>query len=102
MAEMLPVEVNVFDVLAYNGKSMINQPFRKRRRIIEKIVFNVKRKIRPAEAIITDKERKMEDFFENAKAKGNEGLMIKNLNAPYKPGARVGYMLKFKKEAEKH
>lgn len=100
MSELLPVEVNVFDVIAYNGKSMLSQPFSKRRRLLEKIVRDVKRKIRPAEAIVTGKEREIEDFFDQAKAKGNEGLMIKNLDAPYKPGARVGHMLKFKKEAE--
>ena len=99
-SELFPVEVNVFDVLAYNGKSMLSEPFSSRRRLIEKIVPDLKRKIRPAEAIVTDKESEIENFFDQAKAKGNEGLMIKNLKAPYKPGARVGYMLKFKKEAE--
>ena len=100
MAAELPVEVNVFDVLAYNGKNMINEPFRQRRDLIEKIIHTAKRKIRPAQAIITDKEDRIESFFEQAKAAGNEGLMIKNLEAPYKPGARVGHMLKFKKVTE--
>ncbi|MAG15789.1 DNA ligase [Candidatus Woesearchaeota archaeon] len=100
IAKELPVEVNVFDILAYNGKNLLNEPFKKRREIIEKIVDDVKRKIRPAEAIVTDKEEKIEEFFKKAREAGNEGLMIKNLEAPYKPGARVGYMLKFKKVAE--
>ena len=100
MAGLFPVEVNVFDVLAYDQKSLINEPFSKRRMLLEKVVRNVKRKIRPAEAIVTDKEQEIEAFFDQAKAKGNEGLMIKGLNAPYKPGARVGHMLKFKKTAE--
>ena len=99
-AEQLPVEVNVFDVLAYNGKNLINEPFRKRREIVERIVDNVRRKIRPSQAIVTDKEEKIEDFFRESREKGNEGLMIKNLEAPYKPGARVGHMLKFKGVAE--
>lgn len=99
-AEELPVEVNVFDVLAYNGKNLINEPFKKRRELLHKIIQSAKRKIRPAESIVTDKEEEIEKFFEEARAAGNEGLMVKNLDAPYKPGARVGHMLKFKKTAE--
>ena len=34
----LPVEVNVFDVLYYNGKNFINEEFKKRRQILEKII----------------------------------------------------------------
>ncbi len=100
MAEEFPVEVNVFDVLAYNGENLIKEPFRKRRALVEKIVDNVKRKIRPTEAIITDKEAEIEEFFTKSREAGNEGLMIKSLDAPYKPGARVGNMLKYKKVME--
>ncbi len=100
MAEDFPVEVNVFDLLACNGENMIKEPFRKRRALVEKIVDNAKRKIRPTEAIITDKEEEIEKFFTKAREAGNEGLMIKSLDAPYKPGARVGHMLKYKKVME--
>ena len=40
--------------------------------------------------------KKEEKFFKDAFEAGNEGLMFKALNAPYKPGARVGHMVKFK------
>ncbi len=100
MAEEFPVEVNVFDVLACNGENMIKEPFRKRRALVERIVDNMKRKIRPTEAIIADNEEEIEKFFAKSKEAGNEGLMIKSLDAPYKPGARVGYMLKYKKVME--
>lgn len=100
MAEEFPVEVNVFDILACNGENMIKEQFRKRRALVEKIVDNVKRKIRPTEAIVSDKEDEIEKFFTKSKESGNEGLMIKSLDAPYKPGARVGHMLKYKKVME--
>ena len=35
-------------------------------------------------------------FYEEALSENQEGLMGKNLNAPYKPGARVGYAVKIK------
>ncbi|MEK6891924.1 MAG: DNA ligase, partial [Nanoarchaeota archaeon] len=45
--------------------------------------------------IVSD-EKVVEQFFKDAFNAGNEGLMFKALNAPYKPGARVGHMVKFK------
>ncbi|MBI2581389.1 ATP-dependent DNA ligase [Candidatus Woesearchaeota archaeon] len=98
--EELPVEVNVFDILCYEGKNVVGQPFRKRREIIERMVKDAERKIVVSKAIITDKEAEVEKFFKEAKAAGTEGLMLKKLDAPYQPGARVGYMLKFKKVME--
>ena len=92
--------MNVFDVLCYEGKNIVSQPFRKRRELIERIVSNKERKIVVSKAIITDKEAEIEKFFKKAKADGTEGLMLKKLDAPYQPGARVGYMLKFKKVME--
>jgi DNA ligase 1 len=92
----LPVEINVFDVLFYNQSSLINEPFSKRRKILEKIVKPIKFKIRPATQIITDSEKKAQQFYEKALSIGEEGIMIKKLDAPYKPGRRVGYIVKLK------
>jgi len=92
----LPVEINVFDILYYNGKSMIDEPFKKRTEIIRKIIKNKKYHIQTAYQLITDNEEKAKKFYEQALKDGQEGVMIKNLNSAYKPGARVGYMLKLK------
>ncbi|MBI2134244.1 ATP-dependent DNA ligase [Candidatus Woesearchaeota archaeon] len=100
MATQFPVEVNVFDVIWHNGKNMISEPFRNRRKLIERIVEDRERKIRPSKKIVTDNDKEIEEFFREAKEMGNEGLMFKNLDAPYKPGARVGHMLKYKKTME--
>ncbi len=100
MSEEMPVEVNVFDILSYNGKTLISETFKERRAIVEKIVDTVNKKIRPTQAMITDSEEEIEEFFSKSRELGNEGLMLKALDAPYKPGARVGYMLKYKKVGE--
>ncbi|MBI2449176.1 ATP-dependent DNA ligase [Candidatus Pacearchaeota archaeon] len=96
LSKELPVEVNVFDILYYNGKSMIKEPFKKRRELLEKIVRKERFKIKLSESLITDDAKKAEEFYKKAIEEGEEGLMIKKLDAPYKPGARVGYMLKLK------
>ncbi len=98
LSEELPVEVNVFDVLYYNGKSLIQEAFEKRRKLLEKIVREEKWKIKLSEILVTDKEEEAEDFYARALEEGEEGLMVKKLDAPYKPGARVGNMLKLKPE----
>lgn len=92
----LPVEVNVFDILYYNGKSLLDEPFEKRTELLRKITHNKKYHIRVAEQLITSNEKAAEKFYHQALKDNQEGVMIKNLTAPYKPGARVGYMLKLK------
>lgn len=96
LVHKLPVEINVFDVLYYNGKSTINEPFAERRKIVEKIVNEKKLVIRPAIQIITDSEEEAMKFYHEALKVGEEGIMIKKLDAPYKQGRRVGYMTKLK------
>ena len=92
----LPIEINVFDILFYNGKSLIKEPFKERRKILEKIIKKEPLKIRPSEALITDDLKMAKSFYKKALDNGEEGIMMKNLDAPYKPGARVGFGVKIK------
>jgi len=92
----LPVEVNVFDVLYYNEKSQIDVPFKKRRELIEKIVINHPYKLIASKHKITSSKKEVEEFYKKALKNKQEGIMMKNLEAEYKPGRRVGHMLKLK------
>ncbi len=92
----LPVEVNVFDVLFYEGKSMLEEPFSKRTEFIKKIISNHPFKIIYSKQIITSDEEKAQEFYEEALKNNQEGVMMKNLDAVYNPGSRVGHMLKVK------
>lgn len=94
----LPVEINVFDILYYNGKSLLNEPFEKRTKIIKQIIKNHPYKIIYAKQIITNDEKKAAAFYKAALKDNQEGIMMKNLKAEYKPGRRVGHMLKIKPE----
>lgn len=100
LAQELPVEINVFDILCHEGRNLTSEPFQKRRELMERIVKGVDRKLKLSTALVSSDEAKIERFFKKAKADGTEGLMIKKLDAPYQPGARVGYMLKYKKVME--
>jgi DNA ligase-1 len=96
LSKEVPVELNIFDVLYYDGKSLINEHYEKRRKIIEKIIKEKRSSIRIAEQIVTDNEVDAEKFYKKSLDAGNEGIMLKTLTAPYKPGSRVGYMVKLK------
>ncbi len=94
----LPVEVNVFDVLYYNGKSLLNEPFKKRAKLVREIVENHPYKIISSKQIITDDEKKASEFYKQALKDKQEGVMMKNLDSDYSPGRRVGNMVKMKPE----
>lgn len=96
LQEKLPVEINIFDVLYLNGESVMEKPFIERRKIVEKIVKEKKLLIRPAQQLITDSPDEAREFYDSALKEGEEGVMIKKIDAPYKQGRYVGYMVKLK------
>ena len=95
MVEKIPVEINLFDLVYLNGKSEIDEKFVNRRRSLEKIVHETDR-FRIAKQMITEDVKEATQFYKYALSLGHEGIMVKNLDAPYKPGSRVGYMYKIK------
>mgnify|MGYP001403215276 CR=1 FL=1 len=98
LQKKLPIEIQVFDIIYYNGKSQLKEPFKKRTTLIKKIVKNHPKKIVYAKQIITNNEKKAEEFYKKSLEDNQEGIMMKNLDAVYQPGSRVGHMLKIKPE----
>ena len=100
MSRKFPVELNVFDIISYNNENCLNVPFEKRRKLLEKIISPLKGRIVVSRGLVTDSEKEAERFYKSSLSDGNEGLMIKKLDAPYQPGARVGFMVKLKPTME--
>ncbi len=96
IAEKFPVEINVFDVLFCEGKSLLKTPFIERRNMLKKHIKEVPHELKLAEQIITDDESVAEKFYKSSLDAGNEGIMVKNLQGIYKPGSRVGFGVKVK------
>lgn len=94
----LPIEVNVFDILYYNGKSLLDEPFKKRTELVKKIISEHPYKIIHSKQIITDDEKKADEFYRQALKDNQEGIMMKNLDSNYSPGRKVGNMVKMKPE----
>jgi DNA ligase-1 len=51
-----------------------------------------------APALQADSPRHLDELFQQARERGNEGLMVKDLNSAYTPGRRGKAWLKLKKE----
>ena len=91
----IPVEVNLFDVLYIDGENTLSTPFSERRKLLKKII-DATAIFRVAEQKVTANPDIAENFYNHALSMKHEGVMVKVLNAPYKPGSRVGYMYKVK------
>ncbi len=96
VAKDYPVELNVFDIIFIDGNDLLNEPFSHRREILEKVAHETKHKLKLARSLKIDNKELAQQFFDESLAAGNEGVMLKKLDAPYKPGSRVGHMVKMK------
>ncbi len=96
LAEKLPVEVNVFDIMYYDGKTLMDTPLSERRKLLEKIVKNTPKQLKLTKKLVTDSLEEAQEFYDASLAKGNEGLMIKKIDSLYRPGRYVGGWCKLK------
>jgi len=96
LVKKLPIEINAFDILYYNGKSLADESFEKRTKLLRKIIENKRFHLKTAHQLITSNEKQAKEFYKQALKDNQEGVMIKNLKSIYQPGARVGHMLKLK------
>ena len=121
----IPVAFLVFDVLYAGGDLVIDRPLRQRARILDdllaakrtqqgitgplggagqrKLIFGDAEEIAAAGIIRAPVFRaasadEMEELFAAAQDRGNEGLMIKDLDSAYAPGKRGKSWLKMKRE----
>lgn len=100
LAEEVPITLHVFDILLLGGRNIIKEPFITRREHLERIIQEEPGKLKLARRIVTSSKEEAMAFFDEAINSGNEGLMIKKHDAPYKPGSRVGFMMKLKSTME--
>ncbi len=92
----LPLHLMVFDVLFLNGEDMLSRPYKDRRRVVEEI-FGRGKIIRPTNMKIIRDPKKLEAFFKESISSGLEGIVAKDMNAPYIAGARKFSWIKLKR-----
>ena len=97
LLQAVPVVLVAYDLLYASGKILIDQPLSERRRILAEVVPGVDGSLRLSEGKIFNETALLDDEFDRARARGNEGLMIKSPSSSYKPGRRGREWLKLKK-----
>jgi DNA ligase 1 len=92
-----PITVNFFDILSVDKKSCLDISYSERRKLLEKnVIEDPFAKVMPMTLVRSDSE--VEDSLENAINSGCEGIMLKQLDSPYRAGARASNWLKLKRE----
>jgi DNA ligase-1 len=99
-AEMLastPVVFVGWDLLYASGKVLIDSPLRARRAELQQILNSKAGTVRLSQTKLFEDVTALDEEFDAARARGNEGLMIKDPASSYKPGRRGREWLKLKK-----
>jgi len=117
----VPVAYLAFDVLCAGAELLIDRPLKERSQILEKLLATRqpgKKRSRNPQAMLefeapddgiaihalrspvfsASSPAELDNLFEAAQARGNEGLMIKDSQSPYTPGRRGKFWLKLKRE----
>ena len=92
----VPVVLVAYDLLYADGKVLIDQPLTERRHLLAQMVPEHGR-LRMSRGKLVSDAAMLDDEFERARARGNEGLMIKSPRSSYKPGRRGRDWLKLKR-----
>ena len=92
----VPVVLVAYDLLYAAGKVLIDEPLSERRRQLDRLV-PANGSLRLSKGKLFNEAAALDDEFASARARGNEGLMIKSPASLYKPGRRGRDWLKLKR-----
>jgi len=95
LKEEIPVEVRPFDLI-YLDEPILQRPYSERWQELKNIVVEEEKTLRLVDHRETSDEEEVNEMQQKSLSEGHEGIMMKSLEAEYKPGNRVGYMVKLK------
>ena len=93
-----PLVYVVFDIMYFNGESLIKKSIRERKAILSNISF--KEPIISSMYKLVNSEEEIIAMFEKSRGIGHEGLVLKDPDSHYHPGKRGRYWVKLKKELD--
>ena len=98
LQDEVPVRFVVFDLLAHGDAFVLDEPLATRRGLLAE-TLSPHGAVAIAPWTTLDAEPTVvNERFEDARARGNEGLVLKRTDAPYVPGRRGKWWLKLKRE----
>ncbi len=92
----VPVVFVAFDLLWLNGRSLLKTPLRERRELLRGL--NPPAQFQIADVSPAHSAEEIEQAFQRARRRSNEGLMVKDPRSFYSPGRRGMSWFKLKKE----
>ena len=92
LRERIPLTLYLFDILFFNGESVIAKPYTERRQLLAETAGG----IALTSQILTVDAATAQSYLKEALAAGHEGLMAKKPDSPYTPGRRGKRWLKIK------
>jgi DNA ligase-1 len=92
----VPVVFVAFDLLWLNGQSQLKTPLRRRRELLGNL--RLPDRFHYSDIVPAHSAGEIEEIFQQARRRLNEGLMIKDPESFYSPGARGLFWFKLKKE----
>jgi len=93
-----PLKFFIFDVIALDGKSLINEKLQDRKDALIKLLSK-NRTFQTTDFIRTSDPSTIQQFHESQLGAGLEGLVIKQVDAPYQSGRKNWYWVKIKEKA---
>ncbi|HEX3250393.1 MAG TPA: ATP-dependent DNA ligase [Pyrinomonadaceae bacterium] len=96
LLKAVPVILVAYDLLYAAGRVLIDQPLSERRHLLGQLVPE-QGLLRMSQGTLFSEAALLDNEFEQARARGNEGLMIKSPASAYKPGRRGRDWLKLKR-----
>lgn len=93
--EAVPVRFVAFDLLGCEGRGWLDRPLTERRGVLESLILPVG--IDRCEVVRATTAAEVDEAFNAAKRRGNEGLIAKEPASLYSPGRRGKQWLKLKK-----
>src|SRR5881398_3258747 len=91
----VPVIFVAFDLLYLDGRNLLEEPLRERRRLLDEL--DLPSPFMLAYLIQANNAEELDRIFDAARARNNEGLMVKDPSSKYTPGRRGLGWLKLKK-----
>ncbi|MDX6695035.1 MAG: ligase 1 [Blastocatellia bacterium] len=91
-----PIVFIAYDLLYADGRVLIDEPHAERRRLLEQLIAEGET-LRLSAVKHLSEVALLDEEFTAARSRGNEGLMIKDPRASYKPGRRGREWLKLKR-----
>ncbi len=90
----IPVILVVFDLLHLDGRDLLADPLTHRRGQLEALPWGETVRLSTAHVVRTGEA--LDVRFHEARAAGHEGIVMKRLDAPYEPGRRGRWWMKWK------